>query len=533
MQGVETQSETVWMQANRYNIPRLGFINKLDRLGSSVDTTVQSVKRRLRAEPLLINIPSDDTNQLNGLIDLPSMLYFKYNDQSGKYVDIESLDPSEAKGHDELVERCMTYRENLIEQLSMYDDELADLYLTESSPYSSIAAPIIDAAIKKALREHQTVALFCGSALKNKGVQPLMDGILKYLPCPSESRVVEGFDLNNKKNVEIKANAKDKLRALAFKVVNDREKGLITFFRVYSGVLKNRQKIQNCNLKNIERISALMRVCADEMLILDEIRAGDIGAIVGCKNVRSGDTILEETDSSNIQLIGVNMPPPVFFCSIEAEMSKDKQELQNILFNLSREDPSIQVQEDEETGQLLVSGLGELHLEVLRDRIEIEYGIKAELGKMRVAYRESVGQSNEKEVEVSKTIGGAHMYCKLKISVESTIDEVDMSEVQRQRFEQESLEETEQQSDGGLSSINNDKFSSLGENEILYDFENLEPVSERVKLEGDEYEKSKKRRNRDELTSSANLEIYRSLDTLPLDCKLAMEEAISDALLSG
>ena len=165
----------------------------------------------------------------------------------------------------------------------------------------------------------------------------------------------------------------------------------------------------------VERISSLMRVRADEMQILEEISAGDIGAIVGCKNVRSGDTILDETDDSKMLLSGVTMPPPVFFCSIEPDSSSDKQALELILFNLSREDPSIHVKEDEETGQVLISGLGELHLEVLRDRIEIEFGIKAVLGRMRVAYRESVSETNFKEVEFEKVIGGAHMYCKLAI----------------------------------------------------------------------------------------------------------------------
>ena len=190
MQGVETQSETVWMQANKYKIPRLGFINKLDRVGAVIDTTLRSVKRRLRAEPMLVNIPSDDTNQLSAIIDLPSMMLYTYTDESGKFVDIESLHPSEAQGRDELVARCQQYREQLIEQLSLYDDTLADLYLSSSDSSSDISADVIDLAIKNAIRKEQTVALFCGSALKNKGVQPLLDGILKYLPSPGETGTV-------------------------------------------------------------------------------------------------------------------------------------------------------------------------------------------------------------------------------------------------------------------------------------------------------------------------------------------------------
>ena len=287
--------------------------------------------------------------------------------------------------------------------------------------------------------------------------------------------------------------------------------------------MKNRQRIKNSNTGDVERVQSLMRVRADEMQILDQIKTGDIGALVGCKNIRSGDTILDENSSSKIQLSGMNMPPPVFFCSIEAELSRDKQELENILFALSREDPSLHVKEDEETGQLLVSGLGELHLEVLRDRIQIEYGINASLGRMRVAYRESIGSSQEKEVEFEKTIGGAHMYCKLRIAVESMIEDVDMSEVHRARFEKMQEEEMESENQSyGLDDSQEfeESLAHTGQNSITFDFEDLEPTTERIKLEGDEYEKSRARKNRDELTATATMEIYRSLDSLPPEHKI-------------
>lgn len=235
---------------------------------------------------------------------------------------------------------------------------------------------------------------------------------------------------------------KDRLCALAFKVVNDKDKGLVTFFRVYSGILKNRQKLRNTTLGDNERASGLFRVKADETQILNEIGCGDIGAMIGLKNVRSGDTLMDENESNPITLTGVKMPPPVFFCSIESESSRDAQKLEQILHNLTREDPSLQFKVDEETGQLLVSGQGELHLEILRDRIEIEYQLKAELGPMRVAYRESVGEPCEVELELDKLIGKQSNYCKLKLLVESTLDEHDMSEIQKQKFEQELNEDS-------------------------------------------------------------------------------------------
>lgn len=275
------------------------------------------------------------------------------------------------------------------------------------------------------------------------------------------------------------------------------------------------------------------------MQILEDIGEGDIGAMVGCKNVRSGDTIVGERDSL-VKLSGVEMPPPVFFCSIEADMSRDQKELEKILFFMSREDPSLQVKEDEETNQVLVSGLGELHLEVLRDRIEIEYGIKSTLGRMRVAYRESISETQTIEQTFEKTIGGAHMYAKLTLRVESMNDEVDVAEIQRAKFER-SMDET----DGSALKSQNDSFSLgesgdmteninvTGQNEVVFDFEDLEPVTERVKLEGDEYEKSKKWKNKDEATNTATMEIYRSLDSLPIEHKLAMRESLDDALQCG
>ena len=263
-----------------------------------------------------------------------------------------------------------------------------------------------------------------------------------------------------------------------------------------------------------------MRVRADEMQLLEGIGAGDIGAIVGLKAIRSGDTIVADDDKEahGLQMVGVTVPPPVFFCSIEPETSREKNELFTILHNMSREDPSLAVHEDEETGQVLVSGLGELHLEILRDRIELEYGIKAELGRMRVAYRESIIDAAEEEVELEKTIGGAHMYCKLKIRVESTLGDVDVTEMQRDQFAAED----------GTGDL-----TGLSENQVLFDFEDLEPVVERVKLEGDEYEKSKRRANKEELTSQAAMEIYRSLDSLPADHKETMRFSLEDALESG
>ena len=318
--GVETQSETVWMQANKFSVPRIGFINKLDRLGAQLETTTKSIKKRLKVEPIMINIPAGESSSLQGLIDLTQMLHFDYatDDELGNIVNIEEI----CSGHS-LFDQAVSARETMIEQLSNYDDELGDLYLSED--IADISSEAVDQAIRRAILTGKAVPLLCGSALKNKGVQPLLDAVIKYLPDPSAAPAHATLTETGE-SVTITPNSKGKLRALAFKVVNDKEKGLVTFFRIYQGSLKNRAKIRNASLNgDIESIKALLRVRADETQLLSEVGVGDIAAIVGCKNVRSGDTILDEADSEKIVLGGVAMPPPVFFCTIEAESSRDQK----------------------------------------------------------------------------------------------------------------------------------------------------------------------------------------------------------------
>jgi len=235
------------------------------------------------------------------------------------------------------------HRDGMIQELANYCQILEEQYLTLE--LDEISAEVIEEAIRKAILSGRVVPLLCGSALRNKGIQPLLDAIVKYLPSPER---VDGVGINSVTNqvVTRKPTHKGKLLALAFKVVNDKDKGLVTFFRVYSGVLKNRMKLKNSTLNEVERVSGLFRVKADETQILSDIGVGDIGAIIGLKNVRSGDTLIEEMDEERIVLEGVKMPPPVFFCSIEAESSRDATQLEKILHNLSREDPSISVKVD-------------------------------------------------------------------------------------------------------------------------------------------------------------------------------------------
>lgn len=414
----------------------------------------------------------------------------------------------------------MTAREELIAKLSEFDEPLAEKFILGEH----ISDKDIVTSMRYALRNHNAVALHCGSALKNRGIQPLLENVISLLPSPQEKESVEGMEFTSKQKIYRFSNAKDKLCAFAFKVVADPVKGLITFFRVYSGTLKNRSKITNSRTGETEKITQLFRMTADEISTVEELSAGDIGAIMGADSIRSGDTFIEEMDTERILLTGVKIPPPVFFCSIEAEMSRDQRQLEKVLKDLSYEDPSITVTESKETGQLQISGMGELHLEILRDRIELDYGIKAELGSMRVAYRESVSGSEAHTQTIEKVIGGRQRFAELKLSlegVEASAETADSAEAEDFSLGNLSEKSTE------------DSTTSLTEtesaNEIVKDFLKLEKHVEKRKVEDDmSLKRSLKKDQR-----SDEYEVLRSLDSAPKEFITAIEEGINTVLESG
>lgn len=344
------------------------------------------------------------------------------------------------------------------------------------------------------------------------------------LPSPHEKESVQGIDLETKQKIYRFPNPKDKLCAFAFKVVADPLKGLITFFRVYSGSLKNKSKIINSKTGAIEKVSQLMRMTADESCNIEELGVGDIGAIVGIQSIRSGDTFIQEGDSERIILSGVNIPPPVFFCSIEPELSRDQRELERVLKDLSYEDPSITVTENEETGQLQISGMGELHLEILKDRIELDYGIKTHLGTMKVAFRESLSDSSPITFTVEKTVGNRQVFAELTLAVENIDEDQESAEV----------EKVEEYHIGNLSEKTTEDSSTSLENtgkgnKISKDYLKLEKRVERKKVEDDNELKKSLRRDQ----KGDEYEIFRSLDTAPVEFIGAIMETIHTTLESG
>ena len=515
MQGVETQTETVWQQANRFHVPRLGFINKLDRIGADLKTTLKTVESKLRWDPLLVNIPTGEDHNFNGIVDLPTMIHYQYIDELGKMVEIEDWGK-----HHKYYDEAMNAREELISKLSEYDDDLADKYIMGEH----ISEQDLTTSLRFALKNHDAVALHCGSALKNRGIQPLLENVVRLLPSPEDKDTVQGIDHVTKDKVYRFSNPNDKLWAFAFKVVADPTRGLVTFFRIYSGKIRNRTKIKNSKTGQVEKITQLFRMTADEVCNIDELGVGDIGAITGVEGFRSGDTFISEHDPERVVLSGVKIPPPVFFCSIEAEYSRDQNKLVEVIHDLTYEDPSISVTESVETGQLQISGMGELHLEILRDRIELDYGIKAELGRMRVAYRESVSGVQRYTCTLEKFKGRKPWFAELTLEVEG-----------REGFDSsEDAAEVEEFNLGNLSEVTHEDSShSLDEsenyNKITRDFLKLEKKSERRKVDDDSSLKFARGRDR----KSEEYELLRSLDSAPLHIINAIEESINIALESG
>ena len=516
MQGVETQTETVWQQANRFSIPRLGFINKLDRQGADIELTVSSIKNKLKCEPFLINFPIGEGSNFNGIIDIPSMVYYKYVDADGRFVETEEC----VKGH-QFYDKAMTYREELISKLSEYDEKLADKYLLgEKITYLDLIN-----SLKFALRNQNSVALHWGSSLKNRGIQPLLENVVNLLPSPKEKPSIEGSNFTTGTKIYRLSNSKEKLWAFAFKVVADPDKGLVTFFRIYSGSLKNRSKIQNWKTGQVEKITQLFRMTADEITNVEELGVGDIGAFSGWDSIHSGDTFVEEFDTERVILSGVKIPPPVFFWSIESELSRDHQRLQKILRDLSYEDPSISISENKDTGQVQISGMGELHLEILRDRIQIDYGLNSELGPMRVAYRESVsGRSNHKQV-LEKVVGGRHQFAEIELSIEGIDSKAILAETleENKEYKIDNLsDKTKEDSSANLSEVQS-------ENEISKVYLQLEKKVERRKIDDDPDLKKSLKRNQ----KSEEYEVLKSLDSAPSDIMAGIEQSINQALESG
>ncbi|KAF4136342.1 Elongation factor G C-terminus [Phytophthora infestans] len=432
--GVEAQTETVWEQADRYKVPRIAFVNKLDREGASFARSCESIETRFGVQTLCVQLPVGEEAEFEGLLDLVDMQLIKWTDKEGEQVQRLPLLSSAGGKMAELYAKAVEGRQTLIERASNFDDELGELFLMEEE--------IDNETLKAALRRitvqrdmsSQVVVTLCGSALKNKGVQPLLDAVVDYLPSPLDLAPFEAHTVVGGKKtrgqaaenkvVQLQPSASEPLCALAFKVQHDRQRGLVVFFRVYSGVLNAKSQLINASRGGTkERLTRLIHVAADDQEAVEFISAGHIGAAVGLKHTFTGDTLVSAKDAAHPMVLpGVQIPKPVFTCSIEAESSAKQKDLDAALENLQREDPSFVVTVDEETGQTLMSGMGELHLDIIKERLRSDYKLEPSIGAMRVAYLESVTNSVELPYTHDVMLGTDRHFAKLTVHVDPLLE---------------------------------------------------------------------------------------------------------------
>ncbi|HKB84858.1 MAG TPA: elongation factor G, partial [Ignavibacteriaceae bacterium] len=396
--GVEPQSETVWRQADKYKVPRIAFINKMDRTGADFFNAIQMMKDRLAANAVPINLPIGEGDLFSGVIDLISFKARMYHEETFGATFDEIEIP-----HD-LLELANKYRTEMLEAVSDEDDKLLEKYLEGKE----ITEEEVKTVLRKATIDLKIIPVLCGSAFKNKGVQKLLDSVVDFLPAPIDFKEIEAHHIGINDLVKRKIDENEKFTSLAFKIMNDAYVGKLTFFRVYSGTLKAGSYVFNAVSGKKERISRLLQMHANHREEIDEVRAGDIAAAVGLKFTKTGDTLCSEEDP--VVLEKIIFPEPVIQIAIEPKTKADQDKLSDSLTKLSDEDPTFRVKVDEETGQTLISGMGELHLEILVDRMKREFKVEANIGKPQVAYRESITQTVNAEGKFIKQSGGRGKY---------------------------------------------------------------------------------------------------------------------------
>jgi elongation factor G len=402
--GVQPQSETVWRQADRYKVPRIAFINKMDRTGANFYRVHEQMRDRLRANAIAIQLPIGSENDFKGIIDLVRMCAYIYTNDQGTDIQETEIPP-------ELQEKAAEYRVKLVEAVSETDDALMNKYFDGEE--------LTEAEIRIALRKGTTagtiVPVLCGSAFKNKGVQLMLDAVVDYLPAPNEVPPIQGL-LPNGETVERRADDNEPLAALAFKIMAD-PYGRLTFVRVYSGVLKKGSYVLNATKDKKERISRLVLMKADDRQDVDELRAGDLGAALGLKDTLTGDTLCDE--GSPVILESLFIPEPVISVAVEPKTKNDMDKLSKALQSLSEEDPTFRVRVDPETNQTVIAGMGELHLEILVDRMLREFKVEANVGAPQVAYRETIRKAvNKIEGKFIRQSGGKGQYGHVVINLE-------------------------------------------------------------------------------------------------------------------
>ena len=407
--GVEPQSETVWRQATKYNVPRIAFINKMDRVGADFHAAIKSMKDRLNAKPLPLVLPIGSGEDFHGVIDLVRMKAIQYN-ESTQGADFEYIDiPAD------LVSEADKSRNSLVEEVSTYDDTLMEKYVNEEK----ISSEEIVSALKQGCLENAFVPTLCGSAFKNKGVQRVLDAVVAFLPSPFDIDSTEASLVDNpEEKINIKNSNDAPFTALAFKIATDPFVGRLTYLRVYSGSLKKGSFCINSNTGKKERISRILQMHANKREELQEVKAGEIVAVIGLKNTKTGHTLSEKGD---IVLESMEFPEPVVSVSIEPVSKGDQDQLAKGMSKLSEEDPTFKVEVDKETAQTLISGMGEVHLEIIIDRLKREFNVNANIGKPQVSFREAIQKSVEKiDEKFIRQSGGRGQYGHVVINVKPT-----------------------------------------------------------------------------------------------------------------
>jgi elongation factor G len=402
--GVEPQSETVWHQADRYHVPRIAFVNKMDRLGADFEAVLQDMKAKLGAHPVPLNIPIGKEGGFEGVIDLIEMREIRWN-EDGTAMTYSPIAPErEAMAH--------RWRENLLDAVSSHSDIVTSLYLEGAS----IPADILRPEIRKACIAQHFVPVFAGASRRNVGVQPLIDAVVDYLPAPDEVGAIKAFHIKKEEEVDIPCQTSGYPLGLVFKVQYDREAGSLCYVRMYSGTLHNSSTVYNTSKKKRERITRLLRMHANKSEPIDSVSAGDIAVFVGLKLAQTGDTL--GTEGYPVLLEKMHFPEPVISVAIEPKTLSDRDKLKEALEILAREDPTFAVHEDEETGQIIIRGMGELHLDVLVTRVVREFKVQAKIGNPQVTYRESISAKVQHTEHFHKIIAGKENTAGITIEVE-------------------------------------------------------------------------------------------------------------------
>jgi elongation factor G len=407
--GVEPQSETVWRQATKYNVPRIAFINKMDRTGADFYNAIDTMKKRLGAKPLPVALPIGTGETFRGIIDLTSMKAIEYN-ESSQGAEFEYIDIPE-----ELLADADKWRNFLIEEVASFDDVLMEKYLNEEE----MSSEEIKEALKKGCLENAFVPTLCGSAFKNKGVQRVLDAVIDFLPSPVDVESIEGSSVDDPETkIMIKNSTEGAFTALAFKIATDPFVGKLTYIRVYSGTLKKGSFCINSNTGDKQRISRILQMHANKREELEEVKAGEIVAVIGLKGVRTGHTLSEKGD---VALESMEFPDPVVAVSIEPVSKSDQDQLAKGMNKLSEEDPTFKVKVDSETGQTVISGMGEVHLEIIIDRLKREFNVNANVGKPQVSFREAIQKPVDKvDEKFIRQSGGRGQYGHVVINVKPT-----------------------------------------------------------------------------------------------------------------